>query len=330
MLITVFTATYNRAYILPALYDSLCKQTDKDFEWLIVDDGSTDDTEALVEGWQSAENGFAIRYYRKENGGKSRAVNDGVKLAKGEYFFMVDSDDMIVPEAVSLLKKHCVEIADKEDIIAVGMARGYPDGKYIKGTPPKVGTEGYVDATNLDRDLYDLDADMCEAYKTAVFAGFPMPEWEGEGFAPEQIALNEISLAGYKVRWYTDIIYICDYLEDGLTKGGDLLVAKNPMGYAMMYNHMLKYPRLSVKRKYRAAAQHIALSVVGGNPSYIFKSNKFRYTLLALPLGLATAVEEENNTKNFLGNKKILSFTSSGRKDFLFNLGKCSPRFWGG
>ncbi len=300
MKITVFTATYNRAYTLPALYDSLCKQTDKNFEWLVVDDGSTDGTQALVKSWQAAENGFSIRYHYKKNGGKSRAINDGVKLAQGEFFFMVDSDDTVVPKAVELLRKRCNEIADDDNFIAVGMAKGYPDGKYLKGTPPKVGSEGYVDATNLDRDLYDMDVDMCEAYKTDVFARFPMPEWEGEGFAPEQIALNEIALAGYKIRWYADIIYLCDYLEDGLTKGGDRLVAKNPMGYAMMYNHMLKYPRLSAKRKYRAAVQHVALSVVGKSPSYIFKSNKLCYTLVALPQGLLTAIRRKKQHKKLL------------------------------
>ncbi len=296
---TVFTATYNRAYLLPALYDSLCRQSDKGFEWLIVDDGSTDGTEALVKTWAEADCGFPIRYVHKENGGKSRAINDGVKLARGEFFFMVDSDDTIVPTAIETLRMRCAEIADKPDFIAVGMAKGYPDGKYLKGTPPMVGSEGYVDATNLERPLYNMDVDMCEAYKTALFARFPMPEWEGESFAPEQIALNEIALAGYKIRWYPDIIYLCDYLDDGLTKGGDRLVARNPMGYAMMYNHMLKYPLLSAKRKYRAACQHIALSIVGKNPSYIFKSNKLGYTILALPQGIVTAIRRKRQFKQW-------------------------------
>lgn len=80
-----------------------------------------------------------------------------------------------------------------------------------------------MDATNLQRDKYNLDADMCEAYKTDIFKKYPMAEWPGEKFAPEQIALNEIALDGYKVRWHADIIYICDYLNDGLTKGSRIL-----------------------------------------------------------------------------------------------------------
>ena len=85
MLVTVFTPTYNRAYILPVLYESLKKQSCKDFEWLVVDDGSTDNTYNLFVNWQS-ENIVPIRYFKQPNGGKHRAINYGIKEAKGELF----------------------------------------------------------------------------------------------------------------------------------------------------------------------------------------------------------------------------------------------------
>ena len=78
--VTVFTPTYNRAYILENLYRSLQRQSCTDFEWLIVDDGSSDDTQALVESWQAEENPFPIRYVYQENGGKCRAINRGLEL----------------------------------------------------------------------------------------------------------------------------------------------------------------------------------------------------------------------------------------------------------
>ena len=93
-MITVFTPTYNRAYSLPRLYESLQKQTFKDFEWLIVDDGSTDNTVDMVTGW-SKEGKLTIRYIQMTNGGKHRAINKGVALAKGKLFFIVDSDDWL-------------------------------------------------------------------------------------------------------------------------------------------------------------------------------------------------------------------------------------------
>lgn len=282
---TVFTPSYNRAYILPKLYVSLKEQTNKNFEWLIVDDGSCDNTAELVEMWKNEENGFPIEYYRKENGGKPRAINFGVRLARGKFFFMIDSDDYLLPDAIAKMFEWCKEVDQMDDFIGVGAARGYSDGTYLKGKAPKVNINGYVDATNLQRSDFDLDADMCEAYKTEIFKAFPMAEWEGEKFAPEQIALNNIALKGYKLRWHSDIIYICDYLEDGLTKGSQKLEAQNPMGYAMMYNHKLLYPNLRWKEKYHAACQHVALSIVGKHPSYILKSNKPIYTLFSLPIG---------------------------------------------
>lgn len=299
MKFTVFTPSYNRAYTLGALYDSLCAQSFKDFEWIIVDDGSTDNTGELVKGWTDSP--FPLRYFYKENGGKPRAINFGVKEAAGDWFFMVDSDDRLLPNALEKLRAACDQVAPLEDFIGVSFAKGYPDGKYIKGVPPKVGKDGYVDATNLERASYNLDADMCEAYKTELFRRFPMAEWPGESFAPEQIAMNDMALAGYKLRWRADIIYVCDYLEDGLTQGGDKLEARNPMGFAMMYNHMLLYPTLGAKAKFKAAAGHIALSIVGKHPGYIFKSHRLRYTLPMLPYGVALSFRRRKQFKKRLG-----------------------------
>ncbi len=290
---TVFTPTYNRAYILPQLYQSLCEQSCKDFEWLVVDDGSSDNTSELIAQWQVCNNGFQICYYKISNGGKPRAINFGITKAQGKFFFMVDSDDHLTSTAIEKMLSWCREVENDPHFIGVGAARGYPDGSYLKGTPPQANEYGYIDATNLERSNYDLDADMCEAYKVSVFRQFPMVEWPGEKFAPEQIALNEIALHGYKLRWHKDIIYICDYLDDGLTKGWKSLVRKNPMGYAMMYNHMLKYPDLSITEKYSAACQHIALSICGKNPRYIWKSNCLLYTILALPVGVVLSIRRE-------------------------------------
>jgi glycosyltransferase involved in cell wall biosynthesis len=287
---TVFTATFNRGYILPKLYDSLKKQEIMDFEWLVIDDGSSDETEQLFQQWIHDEIMFPIRYMKKDNGGKPRTINYGIQYAKGEYFFMVDSDDTLKPDALSKMKQWCKEIESKPQFIGVGAARGFPDGSYIKGIAPSVNEYGYIDASNLQRNDFNLDADMCEAYKTEIFKKYPMPEWPGEKFAPEQISLNEIALDGYLLRWHADIIYQCEYLDDGLTKRSNVLEKKNPMGYAMMYNHMLKYPELSIKQKYYAACQHIALSIYGKNSSYILRSNKIIYSIFALPVGILLSI----------------------------------------
>lgn len=284
-LFTVFTPTYNRAHTLPRLYQSLCAQRVRNFEWLIIDDGSTDGTEDLVNGWQREEQTFPIRYVKKANGGKPRAINDGVQIAQGRYIHLMDSDDYMTPDAMEKLTRWVAEIDQDDRFIGVGGACGYENGAYIKGVPPQVNRDGYVDATNLERARYALDADMTEAYKLDIFRRFPMAQWPGENFAPEQIALNEMALAGYKLRWHRDIILIKEYMEDGLTRGAFDLERKNPMGYAMMYNHKLKYPGISMKERFHAACQHVALSLVGKHPAYILKSHRPLLTLLALPAG---------------------------------------------
>ena len=118
MLVTVFTPTYNRAYILEQLYRSLCSQTCKNFEWLIVDDGSTDNTCELVALW-SQENKFSIRYYLQKNGGKHRAINKGVELAQGELFYIVDSDDQLPPNSINDILCIYSDVCDDDSFAGV-------------------------------------------------------------------------------------------------------------------------------------------------------------------------------------------------------------------
>ena len=146
---TVFTPTFNRAYILPQLYHSLCEQSCKDFEWLIVDDGSSDQTGELIARWKERENGFVIRCYQIPNGGKPRAINFGITKASGKFFFMVDSDDHLTVDAIEKMRVWCKEIETAPEFIGAGAAKGYPDGRYLKGIPPRTNQHGYVDATNL-------------------------------------------------------------------------------------------------------------------------------------------------------------------------------------
>ncbi|NWG75296.1 MAG: glycosyltransferase family 2 protein [Rubrivivax sp.] len=118
---TVFTATYNRAHTLHRVYDSLCAQSFDDFEWLVVDDGSTDGTADLVAAWR-AEAPFAVRYLRQANGGQHRACNRGLQHARGELFAMVDSDDACPPDALAYLWDlwRSVPAARRGEIAGVG------------------------------------------------------------------------------------------------------------------------------------------------------------------------------------------------------------------
>ncbi len=233
--ITVFTPTYNRAYILPRLYRSLQKQTDKDFEWLIVDDGSSDTTEKLVNRWLSENNDFEIRYIKQENGGKQRAINTGLKYADGKFFWIVDSDDYLPDEGVQIAAKWIKTIEGKDNFAGVSGVIGTKDG-IMGGT-----FEGeYIDATSLERDKYNITGDKSEIFYTEILKQFPFPEFAGEKFVPEALVWNRIAAAGYKLRWFNEIIYIAEYLPDGYTKNVDKNLITNWKGYSLYVKEVLK------------------------------------------------------------------------------------------
>lgn len=121
--ITVFTPTYNRGNLLRCVYESLQKQTYKDFEWVIVDDGSTDETERIVTELKN-EAKFPIIYKKKKNEGKHIAINEGCCLARGEWFFIVDSDDYLTDDALDAVNYYSNKIRDKSDFAGVVGLRG--------------------------------------------------------------------------------------------------------------------------------------------------------------------------------------------------------------
>ena len=226
-MITIMTPTYNRAYILKEAYDSLRKQNSFDFEWIIVDDGSTDETEEIVRVWMEEEKNFSIVYEKQKNGGKHRAVNKGVSLAKYDYFLILDSDDRLTDNAVTLIHKWIAEIADLNGFAGVAGLRGNINTAIQEAKQKK-----YIDATNLERQKYNIFVEQAEVYKTEILKKYPFPEFDGENFIRESSVWDRIAKDGWKLRWYSEIIYLWDYIEDGLTKNTSLQTyAKNFFGF---------------------------------------------------------------------------------------------------
>lgn len=243
-LITVFTPTFNRAYTLETLYKSLVLQNNKNFEWLIVDDGSTDNTENLIKEIKKTAP-FSIRYLKTTNGGKHRAINKGVKIAKGFLFFIVDSDDFLTNDAID--KLFCWEktIKYKDNYAGVSGNKGDLNkrllGETFSGT--------YIDATNLERNENNILGDKAEAYYTEILKNFPFPEIPGENFITEDIVWNQIAAFGLKIRWFNDVIYIVEQRDDGLIAQGKMRFANNPIGYSKYILQKEKYLNFSKKEK---------------------------------------------------------------------------------
>lgn len=287
--VTIFTPTYNRAHTLPALYNSLVEQiTNYSFEWLIIDDGSSDNTSEIVNEWIK-EDKITINYYKVPNGGKPRAINKAVEWARSPFLFIVDSDDYLADSSVvEFMASECDKIKDDATFVGVGGLRGHSLTAPLK--QPKF--DGFVDATDLERAQYGLNFDCNEVYKVDILRKYPFKVWEGENFTPEQIVLDDMALDGYKLRWHNRVIVISEYLEDGLTKGSWNLIKKNPMGYAMLYDHKLKYHHRLKDRIYDVI-QMVAQSIIGRNPLYFVQSNAPILASICYPLGVCIAVRRK-------------------------------------
>ena len=233
-MITVFTPTYNRAYTLQRLYDSLCLQTSKNFEWVIVDDGSTDDTKSLVEAFMN-ENKINIRYFYQDNAGKPSAHNRGVREAKGELFTCVDSDDFLTIDAVKLIEDNWKSINNNSCIGIVAFR------KHIDELPITRIKDREIQYSTLHKlyKKHGMSGDTMLIYRTDIIKQFKFPIISGEKFIPEGYLYNKLDQVGeiYILRKGT---YICEYLEDGYTKNVSKLIFNNYKGYVLHINARIK------------------------------------------------------------------------------------------
>ena len=222
-MITVLTPTYNRENTIDRAYKSLLNQTDKNFEWLIIDDGSQDNTESLVKKYKK-EKQINIRYYKKENGGKHTALNVGTNKAKGELILILDSDDYLTHNAIELVIKYWKKYKNYDKICGLTFL------KKLKN--PMYSDEKFEECiSNMNDFKYNkgILADMCEVMSTEILKRYPYPVFEGERFLSEVIVTGEIAKK-YNLAYIPIEIYEAEYLDDGLSKNWLKLVVNNPNG----------------------------------------------------------------------------------------------------
>lgn len=232
MKISVLTPTYNRGYCLRRLFESLLNQTHCDFEWIIVDDGSTDETTELVKEFQSHNVTFPIKYKKTENGGKHRAINRGMELVDGDMILFMDSDDWLREDALEWIARVEAGIPEeiKDKFAGLQGLCVHRDGTIVGKT---FSGDDYVDCTAINRGKYNIYGDKAEVYYTKIIEKYPFPEIEGEKFLTECLVWNKIANDGFLIRYFNEGIYYCEYLDDGLTHAGNVLYAKNPKQWAM-------------------------------------------------------------------------------------------------
>lgn len=210
--ITIFTPTFNRAHLLKKLYDSILLQKSNNFEWLIVDDGSTDDTETVVNKFIE-EKKINIRYYKKTNGGKHSAINFGLQNTQNSLFFIIDSDDVLTENAVEIINNKWEEIKNNEKICGIIGLSGYQNGKIVGDYFLEDDWQVSFSDVYLK---YHLKGDKSVAFKTEVLKKYPFPEKEGIRFVFEAVVWHEMSKK-YDVLATNTIIQIKEYLKEGIT-----------------------------------------------------------------------------------------------------------------
>ncbi len=255
-LVTILTPTWNRAACLPALKRSLEVQGCRDFEWLIIDDGSSDETPQLLASWSGATE-FPCRFVRTVNGGKHRAINRAMPEVHGEAVFIVDSDDELPPEAMARIAELWPKVRADAGLVGLVGYRAHRGGLRIGAAFP----------ASLDRAdsialhwRYGCRGDKAEVFKRHALLDNPFPEFDRENFLTESVVWNRIAGKG-QLLLEPSTLYLCDYLDDGLSARSLELRVKNPRG-AQLYYRELMGSRIPPVPRLRAIANFMRISLL--------------------------------------------------------------------
>lgn len=289
MKITIFTPTYNRAYNLHNLYSSICNQTYEDFEWVIVDDGSVDDTKFVVEDFLTEER-ININYHYQENKGKHFAINKGVSLAKGELFLILDSDDELPDFALQVIVSKYEALKENKNIGGIAGRRMFKEGDIV-------GSNNFSELISNSLDIrykHKVTGDLVEIFKTNVLKEFPFPEIQNEKFCPEALLWNRIAQK-YKLFFFNQGIYITQYLPDGLTSKIVKIRMTSPIASMLTYSELQSY-EVPFVQKIKANINFWRFSF---NSNYSFfkrlKMVSLGLSFIGLPLGFVLYLNDKKN-----------------------------------
>lgn len=281
MTLTIFTPAYNRAHTLPRTYKSLCSQKCKDFIWLIIDDGSSDETAALVHKWQEQEKSFEIQYIYKENGGMHTAHNTAYANIQTELNTCIDSDDMLAEDAVEKILRKWDEVRDKGYAGLVGLDADF-SGKIIgQGFPPDM-----IETTLSGYYAGGGSGDKKLVYRTDIINAYPAyPVFEGEKYV--SLAYKYLLIdQDYKLAVLDDVLCNVEYQPDGSSNNMIRQYLNNPRGFAFWRTIKMQYPE-SFKRLVMDCIHYCSSSQIAGNRKYIKESPRKLLTVLCTPAGWA-------------------------------------------
>lgn len=279
MILTIFTPTYNRAHTLSRTYESLSRQQCKDFIWLVVDDGSSDETAELVRKWQKEEKSFEIQYIYKENGGMHTAHNTAYANIHTELNICIDSDDMLADDAVGKILHKWEQVRDKRYAGLVGLDADF-NGKIIGRRFPSGMTETTLSGYYAGGGAGDKKL----VYRTDVINKYPKyPVFEGEKYV--SLAYKYLLIdQDYKLAVLDDVLCNVEYQPDGSSNNMFRQYWNNPRGFAFWRTIRMKYPE-SFKRLVMDCIHYCSSSQISENRKYIKESPRKLLTVLCTPAG---------------------------------------------
>lgn len=284
--VTIVTPTYNRAELLPRVYESLVTQTEQTFQWLIIDDGSTDETETVIADLQKKHTApFKITYQKKSNGGKHSALNHSHSFIESDYVVVLDSDDYMQKNGVQHIMEAYNKVNATDRIGWIAFLRGISDDSSRDSLYKKNGeVTNYIQYMNEGRK-----GEACDVYLTEVFRAFPYPEIVGEKFVSESYLNIQAAVYGnYNMITLNQVIQIAEYLDEGLTSQGRRLQLKSPKGHAELWRHVAK-PPFTLKLRLKGTWLYIAYSFFAKEKTSTIVNNSLgkAFTFFNIPFGYA-------------------------------------------
>jgi len=278
--LTIFTPAYNRADLLPRAFEALCVQENKDFIWLIIDDGSTDNTAQVVEAFQQQNAGFEIRYFHKENGGLHTAYNAAIALADTELSMCIDSDDWIAEGAVDRILKvwNAVKRIDCAGILALD---AMPDG-----TPTcHIDAQGYINMNEYNL-THAWGGDRKLVIRTDLYKSVaPMPTFNGEkNFNPQYMHIKIAENHSFYV--LNEVLCYVDYQDAGMSATIFRQYLNSPNSFAEYRRMKMTVKQNNLKNIIRNAIHYDSSCILAGKPmDIITQSPRPGITLMVAPLG---------------------------------------------
>lgn len=281
MFLTVFTPIYNRRKFLGRILESLLRQGRSDIEWLIVDDGSDDGTKSVISTLRDKAP-FPVRYHRITRGGKHRAYNSALELAKGELFLTLDSDDWLPDGIIDTIEANYEALRNDSGLCGLIGLKADSVGR-IYGRRFKEGVLTAADRVTFE-DIF-CTGERCLVLNTQIARRYPFPTFAGELFMTESVVYSRLGV-DFGFGLVDQVLSFCEYQSDGLSKRIHSLLCQNPLGFMLYHSQCINHA-ISFKAAFNAALRYVAFRSMAGRRAWeATHTGRYRWLInLLAPLG---------------------------------------------